>query len=476
MTTPITVTLESLLVAPTQTSMVASALGILGLPGSPFPTAAWQATDAPYVLVTANAVGMVDVGALVPALARGGLLGLSEAGWLTLLAASNFEVTRAAAVSTIRALALIDASGSPTTYAVGDIVAVSAQGTLYTNTAPGTLTANGTLVLPFQAQVAGAAGDAASGPWTAQVAIPGVSITESTVYILQHGSDEEGDDSVTLKAQQKWGTLGSGANDDAYAYWAKTTPGVVEVVTRVAVLESTPLPGQVTLYLATDSGPVSSVGFILPTEPTKTGTGTVSMTIATTSGFAPFVNGLLVVRATTSGAIAVADLEVSIDGGATFVGPIASAATVTLPDEGVALSFTGTAFVAGDTWTTQLIASTTGLVQTYIDPADHTGKAASCVDVFAYSAPTTPLVLAGTITLKDASTHAAVVAGLPGLATALAKSTPIGGTLYGAVIMQKIIELPGVINFSPLPADVTLSGANILAIIGSTLTGLVVTP
>ena len=474
MTTPITITLASLLQAPSQTELVVTALGVLGLPGSPFPTAAWQPTDAPYVLVTANAAGMVDVAGLVPQVAAGGLLGLSTGGWLTLLAASNFETTRNAAVATIRILTLVDASGSPSTFAAGELTAVSAQGTTYTNTIAGTLTADGSLPMPFAATIAAASGDAASGPWTLQVAIPGVSIVETIVQIVQHGSDIEGDASLTLRAQQKWSTLGAGANDDAYAYWAQTAPGVVESVTRVAVQGSTPLPGQVTLYLATDTAPVTSVGTIT-TPPYFVGTGAATLTLSKTSANAPFVNGVLVVQCAVGGAIGTASVLVSSDGGATFEGPITTATSVTLPAEGVVMGFTGGALVAGDTWQSQLFASTTGLVQDYIFPGPGLGgKAPTCVDVFVYPAAAYVLNPAGTIYLANAATHTAVVAALPGLYTGLAKVTPVGGVLYGAVVVQKIMELPGVVNFSPVPADVVLAGNEILSI--GSLAGLVVTP
>jgi len=482
MTTPITVTLADLLATPTQQSLVADALGVLGLPGSPFPTAAWQPTDVPYVLVSANAAGMLDVAGFVPQIAAGGLLGLATGDWLTLLAASNFETYRNPAVSTIRMLTLVDTSGAPSTFAVGDVTAVSVQGVEFTNASPGTLPANGVLPMPFVAVVSGATGDNASGPWTMQTAIAGVSITESTVQIVRHGSNAESDDSLTLKCVERWGTLGAGANDAAYAYWSKTAPGVTESVTRVRVLGDTPLPGQVTLYLATDTAPVTSVGTVGPVS--FNGAGVATLTVTADAVAAPYVNGVLVVTALTSGAIGAATFSASFDGGATTLGPFTTAASVDFPAQGVTLAFAGGALVAGDVWQSQLYASTTGLVQAYIYPGPSLqGKAPTCVDVFVYPAAAYPLTPVGTVYLASAATHSAVVSGLPGLFASIAQTIPVGGTLYRALLIQKIMELPGVVNvtFTSPPAfavggsgQITL-GANEILSIGS-IAGLAVTP
>ncbi len=240
-----TISLADLLVEQTEAQFGTTILASLTAAG--FPTTSWASTSVPVGLINAFARASADVSKLVPKIAAGGLVRLSTGGWLTLLASSNYLEERAGATYCVRSIRLTDLSGSPTVIAAGDLIVQSAAGRHYRNVAGGTLAASGTLDLQFKAEGTGSEYNADAAPWSFSTALPGVTLTH--LALLTAAVDEESDESLRSKCVSKWSTLGAGANDDAYRYWATHAPGVTKVA-RVKVRRHHPLPGQVTLVLA----------------------------------------------------------------------------------------------------------------------------------------------------------------------------------------------------------------------------------
>lgn len=247
-----TISLADLLVEQTEAQFGTTILGSLAAAG--FPTTSWASTSVPVGLINAFARASADTGKLVPKIAAGGLVAKATGGYLTLLASSNYLEERTGATRAVRNIRLTDLSGAPTVIAVGDLLIQSAAGRYYRNSTGGTLAASSTLDLQFTAEETGTASNADTAPWSFSTALPGVTLTH--LALLTAAVDEQSDQSLRDACTSKWSTLGAGANDEAYKYWATHTPSVTEVV-RVKVRRHHPLPGQVTLVLAGASTTVS---------------------------------------------------------------------------------------------------------------------------------------------------------------------------------------------------------------------------
>jgi uncharacterized phage protein gp47/JayE len=365
-----TVTLASLFQTYTKATM--TTLHLESLHGAGFPTTFWGTTSVPRKLVEASADAVLGLANLIPTIAAGGLVSEAVGDWLTLLASSNYDEERDAAVATRRTLRLTDSTASPTTIAVGDLWVATDEGLRFRNIEGGTLAASSTIDLEFEAEEAGADYNAASATWTfdTSTALPGVAISEPTVDITRSGADEESDTSLKAKCYAKWATLGAGANNDAYVYLAKNTPGIEETITKVKVLDSTPSYGQVTVYVGTDAGP-------------------------------------------------------------------ASGASVTL-------------------------------IQDYIDPTTHLGKAPNCVDVIVAAPTSSTLNFAGIVYVSSSEYSTDVLAALGGILSDIVQEANIGDTIYKAEIIQRIMDLDGVVNVAlTAPVGDTVLGTNTIAAVGT---------
>jgi uncharacterized phage protein gp47/JayE len=167
--------------------------------------------------------------------------------------------TRGTVVLTCSALA------GPYTIAVGQITATNAAGRRFRNTEGGTLSSGGTLSLAFEAEEPGAAYNIANDSMTIMLTpLAGVSVSNplvsgSTTWTTTTGADVETDEQLRARCKAKWATIGTGATSDTFRFWALTAAAEVK---RVKVLEHSNLgasaDGHVTVYLAGDSGPVSS--------------------------------------------------------------------------------------------------------------------------------------------------------------------------------------------------------------------------
>lgn len=238
----------SLISAETEESIAAEQLVLLQAAG--FEVTNWDDTDPGRVLIATDVRSLKKLANVVTLVARGGYLGLSEGDWLTLLAEQNFSEDRSLATTCERELRFADDGGAPYTWIAGDLIVETAAGLRFRSISGGTLAASGSLDVTFQAESPGTAYNGSTPSWSLVSSYPGVTIADAPAGVTTPGTDEQGDPALITACRAKWGSLGAGANDDAYAYWATHTPGVMATVTRVSVARHTPLPGQVTVYVA----------------------------------------------------------------------------------------------------------------------------------------------------------------------------------------------------------------------------------
>ena len=260
------VDVASLLVAETEESLTAAQLGILQSEG--FEVTNWGDFDPNRVQIAADVRTLKALADLIPLITKGGFLAESYGNWLTLLASSNYAEARQLATNTQRWLRASDSSGSPTSFEPGDIVVSSVTGLIYrsiaystdagvTKATTGALPANGQLDVLVQAESPGSAYNGATPSWSLISSFPGITLADAPMGVLALGLDEQQDGPLQRACTAKWGTLGAGANDDAWYYLATHTPSVGAAVSRATVYRHTPLPGQVTIVVAgpTSAGP-----------------------------------------------------------------------------------------------------------------------------------------------------------------------------------------------------------------------------
>jgi uncharacterized phage protein gp47/JayE len=250
--------LSSLIVPLTRDDVRRNLLGLLRVVG--FPVASWAPSSVPRALVEIFAESVSDLSATVSKIARGGFLSLAEGEWLSLVAAEFFGVERKPAVFARGLAQLTDAGGAgPFTIIPNQLWAASKSGLRFTNATGGLLPLGGNLTLEWKAESSGTDYNVPVGDLsTLLTPLPGVTVTNpalvgSGTWLVEQGVDEERDDALRVRCQEKWSSLGAGGNAPAYAYHAKNAS---PQVTRVRVLEAFPTGGHVTVICAGPSGAI----------------------------------------------------------------------------------------------------------------------------------------------------------------------------------------------------------------------------
>lgn len=229
------------------------------------PTTAWQPGSVPRTLLKADATALADLHATQAAIAKGAFLDDAEGAWLTLHAASRFQVTRTPAVFCRGYVRVTVASGAGpyTIPAAGLLVSDGARRWRSVNATAITVTSAAPADVLVEAEGSGTDYNVATGAITTLVspALAGVSVSNpayaSGTWLTRSGAAEESDASVRARCRARWGTLGRGANDSAYLYLARTGHSVEAQVTRAQVVWG-PGDGTLTVYLAGPSGAVSN--------------------------------------------------------------------------------------------------------------------------------------------------------------------------------------------------------------------------
>lgn len=462
-----TITLADLLTPYTQTSLRTTQYGVLAEGG--FPVTSWQSTSVPYVLTESNVACALDLANLIPLIAAGGLLDLAEGDWLTLLAAQNYLVDRVPAKFCRRVVRFTNDSGSTVSEAAGTVTVATEEGLQFITEQAIDVLDGATIYIVVKAAEAGDEYNDATASWSLVTSIAGVTVDElgGEPLIVTLGAAEESDKSLRSRCREKWSTLGAGANRDAFSFWIKNTPGSPETVTRVHVMANEPLPGQVTAYAATDSGPISNTA----TLGTVTQSG-ASPAVTLSGTPTEIIYGRIEI--VTGGARGVATFRYTTDG-ENYVGDITTAATYALGDTGVTLNFATGTYVANEIYQWTSTPATTDVIQEYIDPATHLGLAPQCTDFFIEPATSYTLTPTGTIYVSSAQYKSAIEAARGSTIADVCESIDIGGELYVESISHAFMKLPGVVNcvITVPNADVSLADSEV-AISGS-ITGLTVT-
>lgn len=295
--------INDILVAKTRDTLIAEILAVLAADGCP--VTAWQAGNPLRTLTRADATALADLHATVKLIGAAAFLDDAEGDWLTLLARSKFQVTRVAGVACVGRVVLTVASGAgPYTITAGGLlVSDGVRRWRSTNTSSVTITSAATTTIEVQAEATGTAYNVANNVVTTVVspALAGVTVTNPAIsggpWYTTAGAAEESDASLRQRCRDKWGTLGRGANDTAYRYWARTGHAYEAQVTRAAVVWGVG-DGTVTVYIAGPTSAISDSGITAAVQAwvdlNNPGTDTVTVTPAT--GVTASIAGTITVR------------------------------------------------------------------------------------------------------------------------------------------------------------------------------------
>lgn len=243
----------------TADQVLSSLLATLAAQG--FPTTAWQSGSVPRTLLYVFSVAIAALYVLVGDIGAAAILDYATGQWLTLHAASRFDVTRAASTFATHTLTLNNAPGAgPYTIAPGQLLMQSSGGVRFrsTNTANVVVPLSSSVSITMMAETAGTAGNA-----TPAVIVSPANAGMGSTYgaIATSGAEEESDASLRARCKAKWSTLGRGATLDAYVYLATTSSATT--VTRARAVTG---GGNGTVYVyvaqtsaAADSGMVATV-------------------------------------------------------------------------------------------------------------------------------------------------------------------------------------------------------------------------
>jgi uncharacterized phage protein gp47/JayE len=304
-----TTSVDELTTTKTAETLLGELLVVLRAEG--LPTTAWQPGSVPRTLLKADATVLADLYATVRSVARGAFLGDAENEWLTLLAASRFDLTRTPADYTqgVVLVAVASGAGPYTVNAAGLVVTDGARRWRSTNAAPVTVSSAASVAFTVKAESPGEDYNAANGAITSVVtpALAGLSVSNpvyaSGTWITRAGADAETDAALRARCRDRWGTLGRGAGDAAYRYWARTGHAYAAQVTRAEVHPGVG-DGTLTIYVAGPSGVIADAGIIAAVQAwvntNKARTDDVTVTAA--SARAVSVTGTVRVRAANDSA------------------------------------------------------------------------------------------------------------------------------------------------------------------------------
>lgn len=258
------------------------------------PVTAWQTGNPLRTMTKADATALADLHTTVGSIGAAAFLDDAEGDWLTLLAASKFDLTRTAGVACEGYVTLtVTAGAGPYSISPGGLlVSDGVRRWRSIDDASGTtVTSAASVLVKVQAEAVGTAYNVAAGTITTLItpASAGLSVSNPvpsglTTWITTAGAAEETDASLRQRCRDRWGTLGRGANDTAYRYWARTGHAYEAQVTRAVVVWGVG-NGALTIYIAgpanaiTDSAIVSAVQANVDTN--KPGTDNATVTAAT---------------------------------------------------------------------------------------------------------------------------------------------------------------------------------------------------
>ncbi len=251
------------------------------------PVTGWAAGRVARTIFRYVAVGVADLFFGVTQIAKGGVMGLARAGWLTRLMRSEYDEERLPARATVGRVTLVDHGGGPHAIVAGAFYVATLGGavrfkvtSLLGGVSP--IPLNGSMVVEVEAVSVGSRGNVPNlSIVEVTTAAPTLTVTNPAIgttgtWITTLGTDEEGDDAATARVPLKWATLSPGSPPGAYLFWALSTPGV----TRAAVDDGNP-DGPNTVAAYVDNA--GSVATLQTTLDAKKPSGTAATAYAATA-------------------------------------------------------------------------------------------------------------------------------------------------------------------------------------------------
>ena len=224
-----------------------------------FPVTAWQSGSIPRTLVLVFAAVLALLWGLVAQVAGAAFLDTATGAWLTLHAASRFQLTRIAATFARHSITLNNSTANPRTITPGQLLMVTASGVRYrsTNTSNVTVPATGSVSITVQCETSGIGGNTAPTTITTP-AYAGLTFTYGS--LTTRARDEETDAQLRVRCRARWATRASGATRDYYAFHilsALMPDGTSAGVTRIGWI-APPGDGSCEIIVAGADGPLSS--------------------------------------------------------------------------------------------------------------------------------------------------------------------------------------------------------------------------
>jgi hypothetical protein len=256
-----TVTYDDLIQPLTSDAILSDAISVFAAAG--FPAAGWTAFDEPFATLEFESRALADLSVLIAAIGRMGITSAADGDALTLHAKDVFDEDRKPALQTQGAFTLTDASGSPQSFAAGDLLFSSKTNheLTYKNVAAVSVPALGTSSSAILAADATGAVYNINGS-DLQFITPPTGITLNVApfltWITQSGADEESDDSLRTRITAKWGSLSATGSYDAYVFAGlSSSPEVnrVRIQEDPTAVDPTPM---VRVWLAGPTGPIGS--------------------------------------------------------------------------------------------------------------------------------------------------------------------------------------------------------------------------
>lgn len=226
-----------------------------------FQVRSWQPFDTGRVLLETVAVALASFYRLIRNAIAGGFGRYASDEWVDVWAYEFYDEERREGAQAKHRVVLTDVLGSgPHAITAGKFWVVSSTGKRFTAEETVTLPKDGTVSLTVVAESAGSDFNVAIGSiQTLITTLPGVTVSNPDMgngtSLVQQGTNRETRDELYQRCRLKWNTLSKIGTDGLYEYWAKNAS---TQVTRVAVLRSLTVAGEVDVVLAGPSGGVSS--------------------------------------------------------------------------------------------------------------------------------------------------------------------------------------------------------------------------
>lgn len=254
---------NDLIKIPSKDDVLNTFVGLLRLAG--FPVSSWHSGSVLRETVESESSYFNDLHTSVQKIGKAGLIKLAaeiDDAWVDLVADNVFAEERKPAIYTQGKATLYDDGGiGPLMIQPGTFWIANADKSLrFVNVdeAPVMVPLGGSAVLTFQAESPGTnwnvGNEALTEILTPQ---PGLRVVNGALdtgtWITQQGANTESNAALVQRCLDKWATLGSGANEAAYRYYATSSSSEI---TRVRVYS--PGAGSVRVVVAGDAGPVSA--------------------------------------------------------------------------------------------------------------------------------------------------------------------------------------------------------------------------